>query len=193
MCRRLSLSRIGLIVDGRRMREQRSTHTRHRQRLLNALLDISRLEFGDITPRSADFPVSTLFRRLYEEFAASAASKGLELEITSTNARVRSDPALIHEILHHLVSNAVTYTCAGRVRLRCLADGTRVRIEVHDTGIGIPADQLAIDEVRDLRVRLGQPAPVQAGALVMRRVVAVVEDQEVPEPRQRIRAPGRVC
>ena len=126
------------------MREHlRSTHTRHRQRLLNALLDISRLEFGDITPRSTDFPVATLFKRLYMEFAGLAASKGLELEVAHTAARVRSDSALIHEILDHLVSNAITYTSSGRVRLRSLADGARVRIEVQDTGIGIPADQLA--------------------------------------------------
>ena len=121
----------------------RSTHTRHRQRLLNALLDISRLEFGDITPRSTEFAVSTLFERLYEEFAGLATSKGLELEVAATTARVRSDPALIHEILHHLVSNAVAYTWSGRVQLRCHTDGACVRIEVHDTGIGIPADQLA--------------------------------------------------
>jgi signal transduction histidine kinase len=126
------------------MREHsHSIHTRHRQRLLNALLDISRLEFGDITPRPTNFSVATLFKQLYEEFAGFAASKGLELEVGVTTARVRSDPALIHEILHHLVSNAITYTIAGRVRLRCFADGARLRIEVHDTGIGIPADQLA--------------------------------------------------
>jgi two-component system, sensor histidine kinase len=126
------------------MREHlRGTHTRHRQRLLNALLDISRLESGDITPRPTDFPVSTLFRQLYQEFAGFAAGKGLELEVTATAARAHSDPALIHEILHHLLSNAITYTLEGRVRLCCQRDGARVRIEVHDTGIGIPADQLA--------------------------------------------------
>ncbi len=120
----------------------RGTHSGRRQRLLNALLDISRLAFGDITPRPADFPVSTLFRQLYREFAGSAASKGLELEVAFTTAWVHSDAALIHEILHHLVSNAITYTCSGRVRLRCLPDAGHVRIEVHDTGVGIPADQL---------------------------------------------------
>ena len=126
------------------MREHlRSTHTRHRQRLLNALLDISRLEFGDITPRPTNFPVWTLFNQLYGEFGGFAASKGLGLEVAATTARARSDPALVHEILHHLVSNAITYTLSGRVQLRCLADAARVRVEVHDTGIGIPADQLA--------------------------------------------------
>lgn len=125
------------------MREHlRSIHTRHRQRLLNALLDISRLEFGDITPRPTNFPVATLFKQLYEEFCGFAASKGLELEVAATTARVHSDPALIHEILHHLLSNAITYTTCGSARLRCLPDAAGVRIEVHDTGIGIPADQL---------------------------------------------------
>lgn len=125
------------------MREHlRGTHTRRRQRLLNALLDISRLEFGDITPQPTDFPVSTLFRELYREFAGLAARKGLELEVASTTTCVHSDPALIHEILHHLVSNAITYTCVGGVRLRCRPDAARVRIEVLDTGVGIPADQL---------------------------------------------------
>lgn len=111
-------------------------------RLLNALLDISKLESGVIKPELADFAVSQVFEGLRGEFATIAASKGLALEVEGCRDTVRSDPTLVEEILRNLLSNAIKYTRAGGVRLRCLHESSLVRIEVLDTGIGIPADEL---------------------------------------------------
>jgi two-component system, sensor histidine kinase len=111
-------------------------------RLLNALLDISKLEAGAIKPEPTDFTVAAVFEDLRAEFASIAANKGLQLEVEKCQDGVYSDPALVEQILRNLVDNAIKYTREGWVRLRCLHEAALVRIEVLDTGIGIPADQL---------------------------------------------------
>ncbi len=111
-------------------------------RLLNALLDISKLESGAIKPEPTDFTVASIFEELRTQFAAIAANKGLKFEIESCADCVHSDPSLVEQILRNLVSNAIKYTREGWVRLRCLHEATLIRIEILDTGIGIPADQL---------------------------------------------------
>ncbi len=111
-------------------------------RLLNALLDISKLESGAIRPEPTDFTVAAIFEELRMEFASIAANKGLRLEVETCQDAVYSDPSLVEQILRNLVSNAVKYTREGWVRLRCLHEAALVRIEVLDTGVGIPADHL---------------------------------------------------
>ncbi len=111
-------------------------------RLLNALLDISKLESGAIKPEPADFTVAAIFEELRLEFASIAANKGVRLEIESCNDVVYSDPSLVEQILRNLVSNALKYTREGWVRMRCQHEAALVRIEVLDSGVGIPADQL---------------------------------------------------
>jgi PAS domain S-box-containing protein len=112
-------------------------------RLLNALLDISKLESGAIKPEPTDFQVAELFNELRNEFAGIAAKKGLELQVEPSGDCIHSDPSLVEQILRNLLSNAIKYTRQGRVHLRCLHEQDRlVRIEVIDTGIGIPSDQL---------------------------------------------------
>jgi PAS domain S-box-containing protein len=125
-------------------------------RLLNALLDISKLESGAVRPEPTDFTVAAIFEELRLEFAGIAAHKGLTLEIEPADAVVYTDPSLVEQILRNLVSNAVKYTREGCVRLRCLREATLVRIEVLDTGIGIPADQLAY--IYDEFYQVGVPA-----------------------------------
>jgi two-component system, sensor histidine kinase len=112
-------------------------------RLLNALLDISKLESGAIKPEPTDFAVAGLFEALRADFASLAENKGLRLEIQSCEDSVHSDPSLVQQVLRNLVSNAIKYTREGMVQLRCLHETACVRIEVLDTGIGIPADQIA--------------------------------------------------
>jgi PAS domain S-box-containing protein len=111
-------------------------------RLTNALLDISKLESGAIRPDPADFAVAALFEEMRREFASVAASKGLELRIESTAPTAHSDPALIGQVLRNLVSNAIKYTQHGWVRLRSSPSAIGVRLEVADSGIGIPTEHL---------------------------------------------------
>ena len=111
-------------------------------RLLNALLDIGKLESGVIRPELTDFPISKLFGDLRREFSTFAAEKGLALLVEESDVWVHTDPSMIEELLRNLVSNAVKYTQKGSVRLECLRDAQNVRVDVHDTGIGIPEDQI---------------------------------------------------
>ncbi len=111
-------------------------------RLTNALLDMSKLESGAIRPDPADFAVAALFEEMRKEFASHAASKGLELRIDTAAPAAHSDPSLVGQILRNLVSNAIKYTQQGWVELRSTRVGRGVRLEVADTGVGIPADQL---------------------------------------------------
>jgi two-component system, sensor histidine kinase len=111
-------------------------------RLLNALLDISKLEAGVIKPEVTDFTVAALFEELTNEFAQLAINKGLELRVEICADSIHSDPSLVEQILRNLLSNAIKYTRRGSVLLRCLHQPNFVDLEVLDTGIGISADQL---------------------------------------------------
>ncbi len=112
--------------------------------LLNALLDISKLEAGAIEPEPRVVPLSRVLASLEQEFRGIARSKGLELQVISCEAYVHTDPALLEQILRNLMSNAIKYTRAGSVRLRAVTDSPWVDIEVVDTGIGIAADQMQL-------------------------------------------------
>jgi two-component system, sensor histidine kinase len=117
-------------------------------RLLNGLLDISKLESGFIRPAKVDFEIAILFDELRREFSGVAASKGLRFAVDAPHACVHSDPGLIGQVLRNLLTNAIKYTQQGQVELRCEPRGSTYRIEVRDTGIGIAPDQqgLIFDE-----------------------------------------------
>lgn len=138
-----TLRRLVEEPDAAQALEQQELAIDSMSRLLNALLDISKLESGTVKPEPTDFTVAALFEALRGEFTGVAARKGLELIIESAGESVHSDPALVEQILRNLVSNAIKYTRAGCVVLRCrLEQPALVRIAVIDTGVGIPAEQL---------------------------------------------------
>jgi signal transduction histidine kinase/integral membrane sensor domain MASE1/CheY-like chemotaxis protein len=109
--------------------------------LFNQLLDISKLDAGVLTPIISDFPIAHLLKRTESTFAATARKKGLSLRIVSNSAWVRSDAILLERILLNLVSNAVGYTATGGIVVGCRRRGGQLRIEVWDSGPGIPKDQ----------------------------------------------------
>ena len=114
-------------------------------RLLSALLDISKLESGAIRPDPSDFAVKAMFEELRDEFAGIASCKGLGFRVMPCKEEdsVRSDRSLVGQVLRNLISNALKYTREGWIALRCLQQAPHLlRLEVLDTGIGIPADQL---------------------------------------------------
>ena len=112
-------------------------------RMFGQLLDISRLDAGVLSPSISDFPVERLFHVLEAEFGQMAASQDLTLRIVPTRAFVTSDQALLERIVRNLMANAIHHTPKGRVLLGCRRRGENVRIEVRDTGEGIPPDQLS--------------------------------------------------
>ena len=109
--------------------------------LFNALLDISKLDAGLLSPQVTEFPVSKLLDRVDTTFTGAAREKGLSLRVISSSAWVRSDFILLERIVFNLVSNAVRYTSSGGVVVGCRKRGVNLRIEVWDTGPGVPQDQ----------------------------------------------------
>lgn len=110
--------------------------------LLNTLLDISKLESGAITADISDCSVQAIFKRLHTNFAAQAMDKGIHLQVDDCDDTVRTDPGLLEQLLQNLVANAIRYTKAGRVILRCRRLLSAVRIEIADTGVGIAQHQV---------------------------------------------------
>lgn len=111
------------------------------EQLFNALLDISRLDAGVLQPGRKHFALQSLCARLINDYLPEAEKKGLMLECSVGDFVVHSDPALLERILRNYVSNAVRYTDAGKVRLSCVPMNGQIRIDVMDTGIGIPTSQ----------------------------------------------------
>lgn len=109
--------------------------------LLTGLLDISRLEAGELKPLQRQFPLADVLDPLASEFRAIAESKGLRFRYVSTQAWVETDPQLLRRILQNFLANAVRYTERGHVLLGVRHRQTTLSIEVHDTGPGIADDQ----------------------------------------------------
>lgn len=130
--------------DAREALEQQDQSIGAMSRLLNALLDISKLESGAVKPQPAHFALVGLFDELHREFAAMASDKGLQLQVSAAVGTIYSDPALLGQILRNLISNAIKYTRSGHVTVSSSPGTAGIRIEVVDTGIGIPPDQLAL-------------------------------------------------
>jgi signal transduction histidine kinase len=112
-------------------------------KLFNALLDISRLDAGIVEPRVREFRLADLLDRLDSDSAPLARERHLEWRYQPSELSVRSDPVLLESLLRNLISNALRYTVHGHVGLACSERGGLVRIEVEDTGVGIPPSRQA--------------------------------------------------
>ncbi len=110
--------------------------------MLNTLLDINQIEVGAVKPEIGDFPVKGLFDSLREELAYHAQAAGLVLRVVPCALSIRSDRRLLEQMLRNLISNALKYTPRGSVLLGCRRRQGKLRIEVWDTGIGIPESEL---------------------------------------------------
>ena len=110
--------------------------------MLNTLLDINQIEAGTVHAEITDFPVAGLLEQLGDEFIYHAQAKGLVLRVVPCSLWISSDPRLLEQMIRNLLSNALKYTRHGKVLLGCRRHKGKLSIEVWDTGIGIPDDQL---------------------------------------------------
>jgi len=111
------------------------------EEIIGALLDISRLDAGAMKPEISDVPIADLMQMLDIEFAPLARTKGLQLRFVLSSLSIRTDRRLMRRLMQNLVSNALKYTVTGRVLVGCRRTSGFARIEVWDTGLGVPADK----------------------------------------------------
>ncbi|HWV95596.1 MAG TPA: PAS domain-containing hybrid sensor histidine kinase/response regulator [Xanthobacteraceae bacterium] len=109
------------------------------EEILGALLDISRLDAGAMTPSIGSFRIGDLMRSLEIEFTPIARAKGIKLTFVSCSLPVESDRLMLRRLLQNLISNAIKYTLQGRVLVGCRRSGQSLQIVIHDTGVGVPA------------------------------------------------------
>lgn len=155
---RLFVAALGdrrLALPTRALVSQTSTALDSVEDLLEALLEISRLDAGAIQPEIGDFRIDRLLDTLRVEFAPLARSSGLALTVETQPVWVRSDIRLLRRILQNFLSNALRYTQRGSVRVSCMAGPGGIRISVADSGPGIPPDkqQIIFEEFRRLDTR----------------------------------------
>src|SRR5690554_829913 len=143
--------------------------------LLTGLFDMSRLEAGGLVPQPRRFPLAEVLDPLASEFRALAAARGLEFRYRPSSAWTSSDPQLLRRVLQNFLANAVRYTRRGRVLLGVRVQAGALRVEVHDTGPGIPQAQLAsiFDEFRRGEDAAGQGLGL--GLAIAERIARLLE------------------
>ena len=113
--------------------------------VINDILDFSKLEAGKLVIEPADVEFGSILQSCASLFRPAAKDKGLALAldlVTDLPARGRLDGYRLRQIVTNLLSNAIKFTRAGTVTLHAEGvSGERLRVEVRDTGIGIPADK----------------------------------------------------
>ena len=111
--------------------------------MLNTLLDINQIEAGIVRAEIVSFGIDALLARLKDAFAYHAQAQEIGFRVMPCGLTVNSDPQLLEQMLRNLVSNAIKYTKTGKILLGCRRRAGKLRIEVWDTGIGIPDGELA--------------------------------------------------
>ncbi|MDP9127531.1 MAG: ATP-binding protein [Pseudomonadota bacterium] len=119
-------------------------------KLIDDLLDISRIEYGQIDLETRSFSFDAVFKVLHAMFDGQAAAKGLKLSVTNNIGKqiFMGDPTRIQQILANLISNAMKFTTHGGVTVTASAEtmpgGGDVRITVADSGVGISPEKLPV-------------------------------------------------
>ncbi len=128
-----------------RQREVIERQTRHLVRMVDDLLDVSRVTLGKIILKRQPVDLGEIAQRCLHDLglAALAASHGLHIEEETGPALVSGDPVRIEQVICNLVQNAVKYTPrGGTIRLSVRSEGDEAVIRVRDTGVGIDSEML---------------------------------------------------
>jgi len=144
--------------------------------MLKALLNLSKLEAGGVRPAVGSLSLEALFTELRREFMPIARAKGLTLRLVPSRQWVSSDRDLLRSLLQNLIGNAIRYTDSGGVLVGTRRAGDGVRIVVHDTGRGIPADQreAIFTEFTRLAGSPGDEPGAGLGLAIVRRVSSLL-------------------
>ena len=146
------------------------------EEIIEALLDISKLDSGQAAMSLQEVPLSRILTSLRSELTPLADAKGLTLRMVDSSHVVRSDPVFLRRILQNLVTNAIRYTDTGKVLVGVRRSGSDTRIEVRDTGPGIaPQDQRTVfQEFRQLGNSASGSKGLGLGLTIVERACAML-------------------
>ncbi|MBU3030387.1 PAS-domain containing protein [Paracoccus sp. XHP0099] len=144
--------------------------------LLEALLDISRLEVGQAALTVEPIALGPLFRQLREEFTPIAEQKGLRLVVRPVEATVLSDRIYLRRILQNLISNAIRYTDRGRILVAARGRPGRQLIQVRDTGRGIAEkdQEIVFAEFKRLDAKASAAEGLGLGLAIVERAASLL-------------------
>ncbi len=159
------------------------------EQLFDNLLDISKLDAGQVTARKEVVSADAVLDRLRSTFVEQAQEKGLKLTVRRSSAMISTDPTLLFRVLSNLIANAIRYTEYGGVLVACRRRAGRARFEVWDSGVGIPADEH--ERIFEEFYQLNNPARARArglglGLATVRRIVRLLD-----HPLQLTSTPGQ--
>ena len=166
--------------DEKHLLEEQQRSLFEMRTMLHSLLHVSRLDSGVIDVNPQDINLQTLFAEVASDFGTIAARKGLDMQVEDGNLAVRTDRALLGQLLRNLVDNAVRYTEEGFVRLVANEQEDGVRIAVEDSGPGIAEDQLSQIFEEFFRVegeRTDRDGGLGLGLSIVKRIADLLDAQ----------------
>lgn len=139
--------------------------------IINALLDISRLDSGHAEFDVRPLQIGGILQALRQQLEPAATAKGIELSVVDCSLTVMSDAGYLRRILQNLATNAIRYTERGKVLIGVRRNGDSARIEVWDTGPGIPQEDRAtiFEEFRRLNARASAQEGLGLGLAIVKR------------------------
>lgn len=111
------------------------------EQMINELVDISKLDAGEIKPHLENFPISEILKQLEASFKVLAEKWKLEFKVIDSSCFINSDKRFLKHILQNFISNAIRYTSSGKIVLGCRREAGNLSIQVWDTGPGIPENE----------------------------------------------------
>lgn len=162
--------------DVRGLLTQQSQAIDSMARLLNALLDISRLESGAVEIQLAPTALGDVFADLRTEFEPIARTRNVGLHVDAPTHVLSTDRTLFYQLLQNIVGNALKYTDSGSVAVTCVVGEEALTIAVDDTGIGIPEDKIAriFDEYYQVDTRGAKRMGVGLGLAIVKEVARLL-------------------
>lgn len=165
-----ALALFAAVIERQRAPDDPSDHTaqlgglvRQLGQSLDTMLDVARLDAGIVDKRVASTALQPVFESLNRIHSPQASDKGLELRIRPTGLFVETDRVHLERILSNLIGNAIRYTAEGAVLVVARQRGEQVWVDVWDSGVGIPEDQ--IERVFEAYYQLGNPGRDRAQGL----------------------------
>lgn len=109
--------------------------------LIATLLDIARLDQGELKPNIEPCSLNDILLPLIDEYGMKASEKGLQFRTHTQDIWVQTDRTYLYRIIQNLLSNAIKYTSTGKILLSVRRSGDKALLQVRDSGIGIPEDE----------------------------------------------------